>query len=295
LSVVPNHMKIGGALIVAIGLVVWSTVAYAGGATGSDGGNSATVGVLSTSSSPGTSATAAPGGGSGGDSGPTCTYTPVELAESAGFDLAPGGPTPGAWYLVSCGPQGPEEVEWVPTGPDVPTAAVGNGVSPGAAAAKAAASIVLPSPSIQVNPVEFSVVNLPTWLAIDPAGWHPYQATATVAGVTAIAVATPVDVTWTMGDGGEVECAGPGTEYSPDLAANLQSTSCSYTYARSSAGEPSIDGDPNDGAFAVTATMTWKVTWTAVGAVGGGTLPPLHTASTVAVRVEQIESIGASS
>jgi hypothetical protein len=293
---VPNNMKIGGSLIVAIGLVVWSAVAYAGDATGSDGGNNATVGVLSTSSSPGSSVTAttAPDG-SGDGSGPTCTYTPVELAESAGFSLAPGGPTPGDWFIVSCGPQRPEEVEWVPTGPDAPTPAVGNVVSPGAAAVRAAASIVLPSPSLEINPAEFSVVNLPTWLAIDPAGWHAYQATATVAGVTATAVATPEEVTWTMGDGGEVECDGPGTQYSPDLAANLQSTSCSYTYARSSAGEPSVDGIPNDGAFAVTATVTWRVTWTAVGAVGGGTLPALHTASTVAVRVEQVESIGATS
>jgi hypothetical protein len=294
LSVVPNNMKIGGALIVAIGLVVWSAVAYAGDATGSDGGNNATVGVVSTSSSPGTSATASTApDGSGGGSGPTCTYTPVELAESAGFSLAPGGPTPGAWFLVSCG-QGPEEVEWVPTGPDAPTAAVGNVVSPGAAAVRAAASLVLPSPSIELNPAAFSVVNLATWLAINPAGWRPYQATATVAGVTATAVATPEEVTWTMGDGSQVECDGPGTPFSPDLAAP-QSTSCSYTYTRSSAGQPSVDGDPNDGAFAVTATVTWKVTWTAVGAVGGGTLPALHTASTEAVRVEQVESIGATS
>jgi hypothetical protein len=296
---VPHRLKIAGALVITVGIVVWSAVAYAGEATGSDGGNNATVGVLSTSSSPGASATAAPGGGrdSGGGvggSGPTCTYTPVELAASAGFDLAPGGPTPGVWFLVSCG-QGPEEVEWVPTAPNVPTAAAGNEVSPGAAAAKAAASIVLPSPSIEVNPAQFSVVNLATWLAIDPAGWQPYRATATVAGVTATAVATPQDVTWTMGDGGEVVCDGPGSQYSPDLAANLQSTSCSYTYTRSSAGEPSVDGNSNDGAFAVTATVSWKVTWTAVGAPGGGTLPPLETSSTVAVRVEQVESIGSSS
>jgi len=145
---------------------------------------------------------------------------------------------------------------------------------------------------IQVNPVEFSVVNLPTWLAIDPDMWHVNQATATIGGVTATALATPESVTWTMGDGGVVECQGPGTRFDPDLAAGLQSTSCSYTYTRSSDGEPGSDGDPNDGAFTVTATVTWKVTWTAVGTPGGGILPALHTATTKALRVEQVESVG---
>jgi hypothetical protein len=161
-----------------------------------------------------------------------------------------------------------------------------------AAAAKAEASIVLPPPSITLNPVAFSVANLPTWLAVDPALWHVFEATATVGGVTATAAATPETVVWTMGDGGVVDCSGPGTPFNPAFAADQQTTSCSYTYRRSSAGEPSANGDPNDGAFPVTATVTWRVAWTAVGAPGGGTLPSLQTATTTAVRVEQVESVG---
>jgi hypothetical protein len=145
---------------------------------------------------------------------------------------------------------------------------------------------------VEVNPAEFSIVNLPTWLALDPSVWHAFQATATVGGVTATAVAIPESVNWSMGDGGVVICDGPGTIYQPDLPPSQQSSSCSYTYQRSSYGEPSGDDDPNNGAFAVTATVTWKVTWTAVGSPGGGTLPSLHTASTVSVRVEQVESVG---
>jgi hypothetical protein len=185
-----------------------------------------------------------------------------------------------------------EKAVWVPTASASAPAPVAFGASPAEVAATAAASIVLPVPSIEVNPAQFSVVNLSTWLAIDAALWHPYQATATVGGVTATAVAKPETVLWVMGDGGSVECDGPGTSYDPDLPSGSQSTSCSYTYTRSSYGQPSSDDDPNDGAFVVTAMVTWSVTWTAIGAPGGGTLPSLHTTSTTAIRVEQVESVG---
>jgi len=176
--------------------------------------------------------------------------------------------------------------------PSAPATAVGVAANPNVVAARAEASIVLPAPTVHVNPAGFSVVNLPTWLAIDPTMWHSYEATATVDGVTATALATPQTVTWTMGDGDVVECDGPGTEFDSSPSADLQSTSCAYTYVRSSYGQPSDDGNPNDGAYQVTATVTWKVTWTAVGAPGGGPLPSLHTASTVAIRVEQVEAVG---
>ena len=212
------------------------------------------------------------------------------------FAAEPGGPTPGRWFLSPCqgaSLNGTGHLEWLYTGPSAErVAAVVAQANPVAAAEEAEASIVLPTPSIDVNPAEFSVVNLRTWLAIAPALWRPYEATATVGGVTATASATPEAVRWTMGDGGVVECDGPGSQYDPDLAPSLQATSCGYTYERSSDGEPSGDGDANDGAFPVTATVTWKVTWTAVGAPGGGPLPSLQTTSTAAIRVEQVETVG---
>jgi hypothetical protein len=219
---------------------------------------------------------------------------PAETAE-----YGPGGPMPGGWYLVICGPDytlpNDGHLEWLSTAPAPSVPVAGAAVNPKLAAAQAAASIVLPSPSLQLNPAAFSVVNLSTWLAIDPSVWHPYAATASAGGVSATAVATPEMVTWTMGDGGAVECDGPGQLYESDLPESEQSSSCTYAYTSSSAGQPSSDGNPNDGAFSVTATVTWKVTWTAVGEPGGGTLPDLHTSSTSPVRVEQVESVGADS
>ena len=286
----------GGVLLIAVGLAGWASIAAAADAGGTDGGNTVTVGASNTSVSPGFSDNPRRGASDGGQ-GPSCTYTQLSGLEMVEFAAEPGGPTPGRWFLAPCegaSMSGNGHLEWLYTGPSAARApTVVSQANPGAAAEEAEASIVLPMPSIDVNPVEFSVVNLRTWLAIAPALWHPYGATATVGGVTATALATPETVRWTMGDGGVVECAGPGTQYAPDLAASLQSTSCGYTYERSSDGEPSRDGEANDGAFPVMATVTWKVTWTAVGAPGGGPLPSLQTTSTTAIRVEQVESVGA--
>lgn len=171
-------------------------------ATGSDGGKTVSVGVSTSSSSPG-----APGGATGvhgGSTGASCTYIPVP----ADADFVPGGPTPGQWYVVTCPGEQLELSDgglvWIVTAShDVP---VPDDSAPAALAERAAASISLPVPEIQLNPASFSVVRLQIFLAIAADIWHPFEATATSGGVTASAVATPVTVRWTMGDGGSVQC-----------------------------------------------------------------------------------------
>ena len=59
-----------------------------------------------------------------------------------------------------------EHLIWVPTASATTPKAGSAGIGAEAAATQAAASITLPSPSIQLNPAVFSVVNLPSWLAI---------------------------------------------------------------------------------------------------------------------------------
>jgi len=286
------RLKIGCVVLAIVGVAIWRSTAEAETA-GSDGGNTVTIGVSTSSTWPGQPghSGAVPRGGGGGATKVACTDIPLPDAQSA--VLGAGGPTPGMWYLVNCpnqsGAPNIEHLVWVPsTSTTTPPA----GTAAAAVAAKAAASIVLPSPSMDLNPAAFSVVNLPSWLAIDPALWHSFSATATAGGVTVSALATPVSVMWNMGDGGVVDCPGPGTRYNPDLPAASQTPSCTYTYRRPSDGQASADGNPNDSAFRVTATVTWTVTWAAVGGPGGGTLPSLQTATTASVRVEQVESVG---
>ncbi|HVA05624.1 MAG TPA: hypothetical protein VNG12_02670 [Acidimicrobiales bacterium] len=276
-------------LIVAL-VVIGSATAAMADVSASDGGGTVTVTVSSSGSSGGSST---PGVGAGTTvstgSGPACTYTLLSTEGVPG--LASGGPTSGSWYLISC-PHGGlgfvgTQVFWVPTVASVPpTRPVV--VAPSAVAAQAAASIALPVPSISTNPAPFSIVNLPTWLWIDSSIWHAYSATASVGAVTATAVATPESVSWSMGDGSSsVECSGPGTPYRTDLSAASQHSSCTYTYSSPSSGP---NANSNDGAYPVTATIYWTVTWTGTSGAGG-TLPTLETSAGTRIRVEQIQSV----
>jgi hypothetical protein len=128
-------------------------------------------------------------------------------------------------------------------------------------------------------------------LWIDPSIWHPFSVTATAGSVSATAVATPESVTWQMGDGGVEVCHGPGRPFDLALPAQQQTTVCDYLFRSSSAGQPSPDGDPDDAAYTVHATVNWAVSWTAKGAPGSGVLPSLTTGGTASVRVVQIESV----
>jgi hypothetical protein len=228
------------------------------------------------------------GGGSGGSSPWTCTYSILALNNQGGFP--PGGPQPGAWYSVTCddiatGVQVTQTV-WITNSP-----AAAPPVDPRVLALQAENAITLPAPVIHLDPSGSSVVGLATWLWVDPSLWHGYSVTATAGAVSATAVARPVGVTWSTGDGGWVMCGGPGAVYDPALPSIWQQTHCSHTYTRTSIGQPPPDGDPDHGRFTVVASFEWVVTWTAVGAAGGGRLPTLYTSSAAPLRVVQIESL----
>ena len=87
-----------------------------------------------------------------------------------------------------------------------------------------------------------------------------------------------------MGNGDVVSCAGPGTPYDPAVGADDQQSDCTYTYRRSSAGQPG-------GAFTMRVTTTWAVSWTVAGAPGGGSLGTAQRTTTSAVRVAEIQAV----
>jgi len=125
------------------------------------------------------------------------------------------------------------------------------------------------------------VVQFPTWLWVD--GWKAQSATAAVPGLSATVTAAPATVVWNMGDGGAVTCNGPGTAYDPSVPAEQQTTSCSYTYGRSSAGQP---GNSYDG----TVTITYGASWTATNG-SGGNLGALTVSAQFTARVGEIQAI----
>lgn len=197
-----------------------------------------------------------------------------------------GGPGPGQWMGIECNGQLPLDmtaaglITWVPAGAN-PNGA-GPAVPPAVVAQKAEASIQLPGQGVGLNPSDDGWVNFPEWLWLDSADWHPYSATAAVAGVRATATAVPEYVIWQPGDGGSLRCNGPGTPYDPSRPAASQHSDCTWTYQADSADQPG-------GVYTVTATVHWVVTWAGAGA--GGVLPALTTTTTTTLAIGQIESV----
>ena len=213
-----------------------------------------------------------------------CTYS----VPSAKYQqlMGTGGPTPGKWVIPVCSGPGvidPMSPIWVVNATSQVPAA-----NPAVLVRQALSDLALPTPTIEMAPPadRDQLVNVATWLWIDPAAWRGLSATASAGPVTTTATASPAEVVWQMGDGRSVTCLGPGTPYDPSKP--NATTDCSYTWRTSSAGEP-------NGAYQVTATLSYPAAWSATGAPGGGSLglvagPSAH----VAVRVAESEAINTS-
>jgi hypothetical protein len=151
-------------------------------------------------------------------------------------------------------------------------------------ASMAEARLDLPLPHASTSPAadRDQLVAVPTWLWVD--GWAPVSRSATAGAVTATVTATPESVDWDMGNGERVHCDGPGTAYDTTKPSTAQSSDCTYTYRRSSADQP---GER----YVVTSTVTWRVTWSATGAPGGGGLGTVTRSSTTRLRVAEAQAL----
>jgi hypothetical protein len=216
---------------------------------------------------------------------PRCTYAGMSPTDAETADhmakngMGPErGEGPGRWLWKTCvEPDGNAwaGVVWSPQRTD-----------PETVARQALQYTALPDPAIGMSPPPSrgAVVNLPQWLWIDPGIWAPTNATATIDGVTVTTSANPERVVFDMGNGDQVVCAGPGTPYDPDRPEAEQRSDCTYTYGTSSAGQPA-------GAYVVTATVEWRVTWTALGAAGGGDLGVVRRSASQPLPVAEIQSL----
>jgi hypothetical protein len=199
------------------------------------------------------------------------------------------GPKPGqagAWYVYKCTQDGVRDAVyrppvWIPNAPRQPAQAAAL-PSPAQLAQAAYNQLRLPSPDIEANPAGEQLVRLPTWLWMDRGEWKPVSATASVPGVSVTATARPSSVVWSMGDGSTVTCSGPGTPYAAAGSPKAGSPDCGHTYRTSSAGRAG-------GAFAVSATVRWTVSW--AGAGQNGVFPGLTTTSAAAFRVAESEAL----
>lgn len=151
-------------------------------------------------------------------------------------------------------------------------------------------SLPLPAPEVVLSPpADRVVVYAPMWLAVDDP-WEPRTSTVSVPGVSVVVSAYPVRVRYQMGNGDVVTCNGPGAKYDPGLPDGGQHTDCSYVYRRASAGQPSTAEHPAD-RYGLRATVDWQVTWSVVGAPGGGDLGTVsRTSDPVPVAVGEIQT-----
>lgn len=190
---------------------------------------------------------------------------------------APKGDGRGAWYRKVCAEPGGSTatVIWVP-----------ERVDPRVLAERAADQVAIPSVQLGTNPSaeQGAVVNVETWLWVDASSWRPVSAQASAGSVVVTATAAPRRVVWDMGNGDRVTCEGPGTPYDSSRPSSDQSTGCSYTYRTSSARA-------RGGAYTVTATVVWEISWTATGAAGGGSLGTAPRSQSVRLPVKEIQAV----
>lgn len=168
---------------------------------------------------------------------------------------------------------------------------VGCGAPPGAPAItpqmllqQAIAQLRPPAPRILTAPPrgKNGVVGLPEWFWLDPATAGSITKRLAVGPVWVEVTASPQQMSISPGSGlAPVICPGSGTAYS----AGTQS-SCTYTYTRSSAGQP---GD----AYTATVTVSWGGTWRGSGGVGGA-LTPIPVTDAFTVRVAEGQALAGS-
>lgn len=147
-------------------------------------------------------------------------------------------------------------------------------------ARQASTRLRLPEPAIVMAPDpaanewNMAVVGLPVWLSIPDTASR--QVTESSQGLTLRLSATFESVRFDLGDGSSVTCRTMPAYFNKHFGES--SPSCGHTYTRPSVG----------GTYAVRATATWTVTWSAAGF--DGTFP-VTTTFVRQVKVGELQAV----
>jgi len=196
-------------------------------------------------------------------------------------------PDEGQIYDVSCIAAGGAVFHITPPTetflPGLPPDATATGPTPAEVASEALADLTVGGPQIGTAPLTTGrgLVGLPVWLwtARNQLTWGPIPVSKTDGGITVNVEADAQYVVWEMGDGHTVTCNNPGTSFDGHGTA---SPTCGYRYLAPSRNEPG-------GAYTVTATTHWLVTWTA-NTGEGGTLST-DVPSTTTITIDELEVV----
>lgn len=146
-------------------------------------------------------------------------------------------------------------------------------ITAGQAAAIAVARLQLPTiapgigPAPDLNPWNMAAVGYPLWLWAD-GPTHVGPISDSVAGLSVSLEAELSSMTFRMGDGHTVNCAGTGHAWTRAVEPGTKSPDCGYSYAK-----PSLP----DRAYTVAAVANWAVTWTSNGQSGVINVPVVDT------------------
>ncbi len=173
-------------------------------------------------------------------------------------------------YQRDCGPDGVRQFVWVRQ--ESPTTL--------ARAAQENLRIrLLPAPIPQLSPATHSIVNLETWLAVQPV--TPVSVTADIPGMWLTVTARVAGTVFDLGEGIVVSCAGTGRIWHHHHPATR--AACGYTFR---------SFDPPGRGRVVRIRLIWDVTWTS-NSGGSGTLDRVESAHRVLPHpVREIQSIG---
>lgn len=198
-----------------------------------------------------------------------CTYTVAQPQPPTTSALWEGrSPADGVMYVQQCprtdGPGLSTLLVYVANGAAPPAPPV----DPRVLAEQAIASLVMRAPEIRMAPPPGStsgLVGLPVWMWTERGEQFlgPTRQSVSAGAVTVTAVGEVSRIVWDMGDGTAIVC-GAGTPYSPGAAG--ASPDCGHVYAQASSRH--VPG----GAWPVTATSTWTITWSGGGLSGTETL-----------------------
>ncbi|CAL9307192.1 hypothetical protein ACFW5P_14475 [Streptomyces rochei] len=178
---------------------------------------------------------------------------------------------------------------WVDEG-DVPEEPLA--VTPQILAEYAYDELPVPGTEIEMKPAGATKVNLPTWIWLDKAKFKKISVTASLpgTGLSATTTAEPVSLHIDPGTGdaqtypasGDCQINADGSIGEPYADGKANDTPpCGVTYLRSSG---------SDGAYALQATVTWKISWTSTTGEGGD-LPDGTFGATQDVTVQEIQSV----
>lgn len=147
---------------------------------------------------------------------------------------------------------------------------------------RAAALVVLPSPSVGTFPAlsNPAIVQTETWMWIED-DWSPRTAEDGQGFTNVTVTATPTRADWSMGDGSVIPCNGPGTRW--ESGRYQAGSTCTHTYTRSSAGQP-------DNRYSASVTVVWELTWSINGSPQGS-FGQVDQTSAFAIAVGELQAV----